>query len=191
MPQVGDIAVVATAGKWYDRTFAYLIRWFTAKKVPVKRSWRTLWRNYRWEKSTVNHAFGYFGDGIIIEAATKVRRTALSAYPNAQWITLPASLTPNDAQRAQIAEFWDSKVGTWYNALDILAIAVAQKRFGDHIRQLSKNWWVKRLSNGKNFICSQLMDAGYAAAGIELFTNGRPTGLVSPEDLLELDTNAH
>lgn len=190
MPQVGDIAVVATAGKWYDRAFAWLIKWFTAKKVPAKRSWKTLWRSYRWEKSSVNHAFGYFGDGTIIEAATKVRKTALSVYPDAQWITLPASLTPNDAQRAQIAAFWESKVGTWYNFLDLFAIAIAQKRFGNHIKRLSANWWVKRLSNGKNFICSQLMDAGYMAANIQLFNDERPTGLVSPEDLEELDTNA-
>lgn len=191
MPQIGDIAVVGTAGKWYDHAFSWLIRWFTAKKVPAKRSWRTLWRNYRWEKSSVNHAFGYIGDGMIVEAATRVRKSALSKYKNAQWITLPAQLTPNEAQRASIAQFWESKVGDWYNFLDLFAIAIAQKRFGDNIKRVSRFWWVKRLSNGSSFICSQLMDAGYQSVGIQLFTDGRPTGLVSPEDLKELDVNAH
>lgn len=190
MPNPGDIAVVETAGVWYDRAFSYLIRWFTAKRVPAKRSWRTLWRNYRWEKSSVNHAFGMKDANTIIEAALKVRETDISEYSNAQWITLAASLTPNDEQRSQIVKFWESKVGTWYNVLDLFAIALAQKRFGNHISKLSKRLWVKRLSNGKNFICSQFMDAGYMQAGIQLIADGRPTGLVSPEDLAELDVNA-
>jgi hypothetical protein len=189
MPNPGDIAVVQTAGVWYDRAFSYLIRWFTAKKVPTKRTWRTLWRSYTWQKSSVNHAFGMKDANTVIEAALKVRETDISAYPGAVWITLPATLTPNDTQRQQIVAFWESKVGTWYNVLDLFAIAIAQKRFGNHIAELSKSWWVKRLSNGKNFICSQLMDAGYESVGIHLFTDGRPTGLVSPEDLDELDVN--
>lgn len=191
MPNPGDIAVVATAGKWYDRIFARLIRWFTAYKVPAKRSWRTLWRNYKWQKSSVNHAFGYIGDGMIVEAALKVQKTSVYAYADPQWITLPANLTPTDEQRTEIVNFWESKVGTWYNIVDIFAIALAQERFGFHLTQVSQFWWVKRLSNGKHFICSQLMDAGYMAADVQLFTDNRLTGMVSPQDLKGLDINAH
>lgn len=192
MPQPGDIAVTPTAsGKWYDRVIAAGIRWGTARKVPAKRSWRTLWRNYRWEKSPVNHTFGYEGNGIIIEAARRVQRNTIHAHPQATWVTLPAHLTPNATQRAEIVKFWESKLGNAYNWLDIIAVGVAQERFGNHLKTLSRKWWVKRLSSWDSFICSELMDAGYQSAGIELFTNDRPRGLVSPEDLRELDVNAH
>src|SRR6185503_20411993 len=171
MPSPGDIAVTATAGNLFNRIAAATISWFTAEKVDGK-----------WVKSSVNHAFGYKGDGKIIEADQKDKESDISEYPNDVWITLPPELTPNDEQRAAIVEFWESKIGKKYNWIDLLAIGLAQKRFGNSLHRLSKTWWVKRLSKDNRYICSQLMDAGYENVGIHLFTDGRPEGLVSPQD---------
>jgi len=101
------------------------------------------------------------------------------------------SLEITDQQRMKIAAFAKDcavkQIG--YNYLDFLAIALAQKRFqvspGEET-WLRDEWWVKRLSNNKRLICSQLVDYCYSRAGIQLFADNRPNGLVSPADLYSL-----
>lgn len=165
-PAVGDFGVVSTAGPWLDRMAAKVIRWDT--------------------DSPVNHAFVYIGNGQIIEAVRRVRLGYIDEYDDIIWSTgrLPAELTPSADQREQIVEAAHRMIDEKYNALDILAIGLAQKRMGRLVSD--DTWWAKRLSKDGREICSQLVDDAYDAAGIKLFADGRLSGLVSPGDLYRL-----
>jgi len=74
--------------------------------------------------------------------------------------------------------------GIPYNWPDIVAIGLAQRRLGRLVTP--RSWLARRLSRGDRLICSQLVDVCYEAAGLHLFTDHRPAGLVSPGDLLDL-----
>ena len=185
-PNPGDFFTTATTGKWYDRFFAWAIRFFTATKVPAKRSWRTLWRNHVWVYPTVNHAGIFLGYGEIAEAVKKLKIGSIAEYPDASWSKIPLTA----GQRAKIIEFADNQVGKGYNWLGLLGVGLAQERFGTHLKELTRSWWVKQLSDGKSWFCSQFVDAAYAYAGVQLFNDGRETGLVSPADLFNVP-NGH
>lgn len=159
-PMPGDFFVTTTSGSRLDRFFAWCIRWGT--------------------ESSVNHAGIYIGNGQIVEAVRGVVRGVESEYPDAIWSTGFGML---DAERAKVIDAANSYVGRKYNYLDILAIGLAQKRFGSSAARVSKWWWVKRVTNSKAMICSELVTDAYRAAGINLFP-GVPAGLVSPGDLL-------
>lgn len=179
--QPGDFGVLATHGPLLDRLCADLIQDVT--------------------DAPVNHAVLYLGDGQLIEAARRVRITPVTAYPHILWSSagfllragpsppgVPRApravqtLTPQ--QRALITSYARAQLGAPYNLLDFLAIGLAQRRLG-HLIGL-RSALARRLSSGRSFICSQLVDAAYTAAGIHLFHDGRPSGMVSPADLYHL-----
>lgn len=128
------------------------------------------------------HAFVYVGNGQIVEAVRHVKVSPVTDYQDITWSTgrLGPDQTPSGAQRTLIARAAMSYVGESYNILDIVAIALAQKRLG-HVVD-GDEWWVKRLSDDHMMICSQLVTNAWIAAGIELFPGVLP-GLVSPGDL--------
>lgn len=158
MPELGDFGVVRTGG-WAGA----LIRWGT--------------------QSPVNHAFIYLGNDLVMEAepngATVSRATK---YADVIWSTGKVGLT--QGQRLTIVNRAKSLVGTPYNWLDIVAIALAQRRLGGILGL--KSWIAKRLSDDGMMICSQLVDWCYQQAGVQLFKDGRPSGMVSPGDLYGL-----
>lgn len=170
-PQPGDFFATATAGRWYDRFFAWAIRFFTARRV-----------NGGWVNAKVNHAGLLVAPGVIVEAIGKVRYGTPDEYPTADWSTgrLPAALTPTPEQRKAIISAAHDMVGSGYNWLDLLAIGLAQDRMDDIVT--SKTWWARRLNSRKSVICSELVARAYTSAGIDLIP-GRIAGLVSPEDL--------
>lgn len=50
----------------------------------------------------------------------------------------------------------------------------------------SQPWWVRQLLNGSNTVyCLQVIDLAYRNAGIKLFDDGRPEGLVTPRCFLD------
>lgn len=170
-PQPGDFGVVATTGPLLDRLAARVIRWGT--------------------DSPVNHAFVYTGSGRIVEAVRRVRLGYADEYDDIIWSTgrLPAELTPSTSQRDEIVATATSMVGDRYNALDIVAIGLAQKRIDpDRMAHWAEKppWYVRRLNADHREICSQVVDAAYLAAGLHLFDDGRLPGLVSPGDLYRL-----
>lgn len=181
-PQLGDYFTSATIGTWRQVIPGWIIRWTTATKVPAKRSWRTLWRDHKWSYSKVNHTGIYVGNGKIIEAIGRVRIDPVSFHPNAIWSHFPLT----DAQRHAIAQFSFDQVGKSYNWAGLVAVGLAQERFGRHLKGLARQWWVKKLENDGQWFCSQLTDASYAAGGVQLFNDERPNGLVSPQDLYDL-----
>jgi cell wall-associated NlpC family hydrolase len=169
-PRIGDFFVVRTNG-WLAR----IVRFGCS--------------------STVNHAGVYVGNGQVVEARPGgAGYKPLSTYLTALWSTdnLPTEFVPTDSQRQKIVANAVKDVGTPYGMLDILAIALGQKRLGDLIKTdkaLDKQpWWVRRLVSRKTLICSQLVDLSYKDSGIHFFTDLRIPGLVSPEDLRELLT---
>jgi len=165
-PLPGDFGVVRTSGPWLDRLAAWAIRWGT--------------------NSPVNHAFIATTNGRIVEAVRHVQLGYADEYDDIVWSTgrLAPELTPSTSQRDEIVATALSMVGDKYNALDIVAIGLAQKRLGHTVSD--RTWWAKRLSNDGREICSQLVDKAYFAAGIHLFEDGRLPGLVSPGDLYDL-----
>jgi hypothetical protein len=170
-PGIGDFGVVATYGNWRDRLAATCIRWGT--------------------DAPVNHAFVYVGNGTIVEATPSGARAARAdSYDNIQWST--GLLAPSDGRRLAIAraanQFAADHVG--YGWLDLVAITFAQHRTGhliDPTTRLSEQpWWVRRVMSMDTLICSQLVDVAYTMGGVDLFTDGRLPGLVSPGDLWRL-----
>lgn len=135
--------------------------------------------------STVNHAFLYIGDGLIVEAESRVRVAPVTEYRGITWSAgRLGRLTPDHAQRRAIAAAARSYAGQPYNWADIVAIALAQRRLGRLVDGDER--WVRRISADPRPICSELVDRAYLKAGIHLFSDGRLPGLVSPADLLAL-----
>lgn len=165
-PEPGDFGLVGRqSGPWLDRLADALIRFGT--------------------KSPVDHAVLYLGDGWIAEAVMpRVRLMPVTEYAGITWSTgRLGALTPDDRQRKSIVQAAESYLGTPYNLADIAAIALAQRRMGAFVD--GDEWWVKRLSDNRRVICSQLVDSCYAKAGVHLFRDRLP-GLVSPADLYRL-----
>lgn len=173
-PTPGDFFVTKTAGPWYDRLAAFIIRWGTARRVDS-----------HWRNADYNHAGLYAGNGVIIEAVGRIRYNNLDAYPTAVWSTgrLPAHLTPNAEQRRRIVNRGHDLISTPYSWLDLLAIGLAQKRVGARVN--SNTWWARRISSDGHLLCSQAVAVEYRAGDIDLESGVIP-GLVSPQDLGDL-----
>lgn len=138
--------------------------------------------------SIYNHA------GLCVDPATVVEAQPSGARPssitgylgtNTRWSAMPLS----DAERTLAAQAGKNLVGTPYGWPDIVAIILAQQRLGrwrrvDATKPIGQQpWWVQRLSRTDRLICSELVDYALFLAGVHLFDDGRPFGLVSPGDL--------
>jgi hypothetical protein len=129
-------------------------------------------------RSTVNHAAVYVGEGLVVEAwQSGARLRKVSEWANAIDSTVP--LTGNE--RIAVCRYARAAIGTKYNFLDIAAQALVRV-FGWNAPQ----WVLDRVSRPDRLQCAQLVDLAYAAAGVHLFPDGRPLGLVAPSDLKDL-----
>ncbi len=129
-------------------------------------------------RSTVNHAFVYVGDGLIVEAQPAGARLApASLYPGALWSGpgLTAGLGEAIAAAAR------ALVGTPYSWVDCAAIGLTDT-LGWHVPEAVR----RRLNRRDRLMCSQLVDTAYALGGVHLYDDGRIAGDVSPGDLLLL-----
>lgn len=160
----GDFGVVATGG--FE---AKVIRWGT--------------------ESTVNHAFVYIGAGQIVEAEPGGACVSPVKKYGDRPIWSSSAFDLDDMTRRRIASGAVNLCGIPYGWLDIVAIAFAQRRTGELVNPLRPPWWVRRIESLHTLICSQLVDVAYEGGGVNLFTDGRPPGLVSPGDLLDLIRN--
>lgn len=165
-PIAGDFGLVPTYGNWRDKLAGALIRYGT--------------------DAPVNHAFIYIGDGQIMEAAPGgARVNSADAYGDVvTWSTGHFDLTYG--QRDAIVAAAEKMADTPYGWADIVAITLAQRRAGALISATNPPWWVRRMTEGRTAICSQLVDDCYNDAGVHLFTDHRPAGMVSPGDLYRL-----
>jgi uncharacterized protein YycO len=129
-------------------------------------------------RSSVNHAVLYIGSGQIVEGEPDGARIVdWREYGDAvRW----SSVQLTRPQREAIAAWGRKHEGTPYNWIDDLAIGLVDV-FG-----WAPKFLRDRLKSTDRLMCSQLVDAAYDAAGVDLFTDGRPVGGVSPGDLAEL-----
>lgn len=89
----------------------------------------------------------------------------------------PADLS--DAQRRCIAADARKLIGTPYSFLDYAAIAA-------HRLRLPVPGLRTYIADSRHLICSALADRCYQDAGVQLFTDGRWNGYVTPADLANL-----
>ena len=147
--------------------------------VVASRSW--VGRAIMWiTRAPVSHAFVCIGGGGLIEGDPHgARIRPVTAYADAQWLTaLSTHLT--DAQRKTIVDWCMKHVGTPYSWIDDAEIGFTDL-FG-----WAPKWMRRRLRSDSTLMCSQLCDAAYKAAGVDLFP-GKPDGAISPGDLWRLN----
>lgn len=138
------------------------------------------WAIRKATRSSVNHAAVYVGHGFIVEAEPHGAKVSqVRDYPHAIWSKQEMTVHT----RLRIIECALNLVGTPYNFFDIAAQALV--RFAGW---KAPDWAIRRLSSAKRLQCAQLVDIAYEQAGVKLFKDGRPEGLVSPGDLLNLMT---
>lgn len=137
-------------------------------------------RLIRWAtRSPVNHAFVYVGGGQIIEAEPNGAQLAdVRKYPDAIW----ADVDLTQPERTGIVSWARGHLGTPYSWVDDLEVGLVDV-FG-----WAPKFMRDRLASTATLQCAQLVDAAYAAAGVQLFDDGRPCGGVSPGDLYHLIT---
>lgn len=199
LPPLACIGVTPTYGNFRDRFVARGIQWFTATRDQYSK----------FENATVNHAVIYVGPVKGYDPTPQLVEARPGGAGFAPWDQYGDSMiwidrfkplgsdteyVLSDFERQQIVfnavNFAMNKIG--YNYLDFVAIALAQQRFDQLVHYDPKDnpWWlnkaVDRLSRGDRLICSQLDDECYARSGVHLFQDNRPSGLVSPADLLSL-----
>lgn len=128
--------------------------------------------------SDVNHAAVAVGDGNIVEGWTAgARLRPATDYPDAIWSHMPLT----DVQRTAICLYAKACIGRPYNFLDIAAQAIVRV-----FHWTAPAWALERLSRPDRLQCAQLVDLVYDEAGVHLFPDGRPFGLVAPSDLKDL-----
>jgi len=189
-PQPGDLFVTKTGGR-----VAAIIRWATGHATG------DFWHR---QPALVNHGgvfvgrrtFTYQGRSYVNEPAVVEGRPGgaglapLSIYKDAVWSTDVLPLDPdNGACNVAVAL---RMIGTRYGWLNCACIGLV-KVFGWHVPP--PVLWI--LKSRRWAECAQLCDfiwtdgaalcaRAYGKAGRILFDDGRPAGLVSPEDLLDL-----
>lgn len=158
-PQIGDFAVTKIPGV-AGKAIA-LGQWLIGKPSPVQ------------------HAYVYVGGGAIVQAMPGgATLTALAdAEPAYAWSGEAISLTDDQRVRIHVAAL--RCVGTPYGWYDYASIAL-------HRWHIRPDFVKSLVISHRSMICSQLVDFVYEAAGVELFTDGRIPGDVTPSDLYAL-----
>ncbi|WP_145905456.1 hypothetical protein [Kitasatospora viridis] len=127
------------------------------------------------------HAFVLITEDALIEAEPGgAKQSPLADYQGRpmRWSTGHFQLT--DDQRAAIVDAARRRIGVPYSFLDYFALAA-------HRFRLPGSGLLKRyVADTRHMICSQLVDQCYHDAGIQLFTDGRWPGYVTPADLARL-----
>lgn len=129
--------------------------------------------------SNFNHIVLYEGDDKVISCEPSgVAELPVEAFPNVVWSHFP--LKPG--QPDQIVRFARAQLGKPYDQLMYVWCGVA-KILG--VRR-TPAWIQLRLASNKAWICSQLCDAAYRAAGEHLFADGRVEGEVVPASFVPI-----
>ena len=122
-----------------------------------------------------NHTICRVSEHNVVSAETTgVTILPTTHFPNAVWTDFP--LTPRE--QAKLIAFSLAQVGKPYGSLTFIWIGISRLT-----RWATPRWLEKRISDQHTWICSQLCDAAYQAAGIHMFTDDRPAGSVTPGDI--------
>lgn len=166
IPQAGDFAVVSVAG-----TGGTLIG--LGEKLCGDAF------------TQYQHAFVYVG-GMVIEAEPSgARARTITRYDTPGQLTLwsTGAIPLTGAQRTAICLAARGYIGTGYSALDYLAI-------GLHSWHIPAPGLRSFIASTRSMICSQLVDRVYQDAGVQLFTDNRWNGYVTPADLAGVIENS-
>ncbi|MFD9125527.1 hypothetical protein [Kitasatospora sp. NPDC059571] len=131
--------------------------------------------------SDYEHAFVFVGDGQLVEAQPGgAELRPLSVYDGhaTLWSTGRFDLT--EEQRTAVVAAARGYIGVPYSVLDY--VALASHRLHLPIGPLIKGY----VADSRHMICSQLVDQCYQDAGVQLFSDGRWPGYVTPADLARL-----
>ena len=128
----------------------------------------------------VEHAVLYVDDGLLIEAEPGGARLApWDKYGDAiTWSTERFAMTPT--QRFDVVTIGREFEHVPYSFADYAAIAAHRLHLPGS--RLLRGY----VASTKHLICSQLVDAAYALAGVHLFDDGRWPGYVTPSELAGL-----
>ncbi|MGW8374780.1 hypothetical protein [Streptomyces sp. ODS28] len=124
------------------------------------------------------HAFVYVGEGQVVEAMPGgAERALLSKYDAARvaWYSCPRE------HASAICEQATNLIGTPYSFLDYLALAALRLKL-----PLASRLLRGYVASSGHLICSALVDRAYERGGVNLFTDGRLPGDVTPLDLYGL-----
>lgn len=127
--------------------------------------------------SRFSHAFLVLDNGEIVQGepgGAKIYPASVMDGRGAVYSSLPLT----DAQRANIVAAGRSLAGTPYSWVDYVAIGFQRLR-------LPFKGLRDYVADSGHMICSQLVDAAYQRAGIDLFADRAP-GNVTPGDLARL-----
>lgn len=94
--------------------------------------------------------------------------------PGALWSSGLVNLTV--PQRRYIVAWCEARPAVPYSSLDYAALI-------GHTLGLDTAWLQRYISDQAHMICSQYVDSAYNAAGVQLFTDERWAGYVTPLDL--------
>lgn len=139
----------------------------------------TSWVIRTFDRTPYNHDVVYAGNDEVYSCEPNgLQRMPASAFPNVVWSHFPLELD----QVFEILNFCEQHLGAPYDNLMFVWCGVA-RIFGV---KLTPGWILRRLASHRAFICSQLCDAAYVAAGVPLFRDGRAESAVDPHDITEL-----
>jgi uncharacterized protein YycO len=129
-------------------------------------------------RSHWNHVVVRFNSKYVVSAETSgVAILPTTHFPDAQWSAFPLDAL----ERRQIVAFALNQVGKPYGRLTFVWIGISRIT-----RWATPRWLEQRISDQHTWICSQLVDAAYQAAGIHMFRDNRPPGAVTPADLAQV-----
>lgn len=138
----------------------------------------TSWMTRLVTRSHWNHCVTRVSEHKVVSAQpTGVEILPVEQFPDVVWSQFPLT----KAQANKIIAYSLLQVGKPYGTLTYIAIGIALL-----LRIHTPDWLERRLTDGKSFICSQLADMAYQAAGIHLFRDERPPGAVTPAALAGL-----
>lgn len=125
--------------------------------------------------SAYNHTITYIGNNEVISCETSgVKVLPISHFPNAVWSHFPLDigeiLDILNFSHAQLNKPYDKLMFVWCGVARILRV------------RNTPQWILRRLASKRAWICSQICDASYQAAGIHLFKDHRAQGAVVPGD---------
>jgi hypothetical protein len=174
--------MVTATGGWGGK----VIRW--AEGTPRFTSPWLFWLFWLRKPAKVNHVGVWDGGAIMEGRPSGAGWASLKSYPDAIWLNLPLP----DGQRQYVALAARSMKGTRYGWLNCLAIGLVRV-FG----WKAPKWALRILKSRRWEECAQLADAvindsadvyeknNPGHKGLRLFKDGRPEGLVSPDDIYE------
>lgn len=163
MSDVGQIGLVRTTGFW-----SVVIRVVTASN----------WNHNVVFVGDVYDTHGHvINDAVVSAEGSGVTIMQRDDFPGAVWSQF--ELTPT--QQMAVKAFNLDQLGKPYGYWTDFWIGVA------HVFKAKTPKWIEtKLSDQSTWICSQIADASYTAAGYPLFTDNRPTGSVWPGSLAKI-----